>query len=1215
MKDERKTKALLIEELVELRQRVSELEISQSSNKLDMDLAQLQEFHQDIIQNVSEGIVVDDIDGYLTFANSSAERMLGYKSGELEGKHWTEIISSDCHDLVEAADKRRVNGESDRYELELLHKDGSKVPVQVSGSPRYVGGEFAGTMAVFTNIQERVDAEQTLSRSEEKYRLLAENMTDIVWTTDLDFNFTFYSPSVEIVRGFTPEEAISQKIEETITPDSLLSIQEILAEELAAENLTKKDLYRSRLVEVELYCKDGSTIWHEVKFSFLRDPNDEPIGLIGISRDISVRKRTEIAHNHLLAEFEHRNLFLQTAAEVSKSASAILSPDELIQQTVDLIQTRFGYYYVGIFLVNVEGDYAVLNAGTGEAGKQMLKANHRLAVGGESMIGWSVAHAKARIALDAGVEAVRFENPYLPDTRSEMALPLVVHGEAIGALTVQSIEESAFSQEDIAVLQTMTDQLAIAIQNARLFDTAQCEIAERQRAENLLRVLNEAALAMENSFEPDKIFAGFAEVLEKVGFTCAVLPVDFVQQKIFTRYLGFDNKALKAVEKITGRHHKDFSIPIEGAGIMRDVVRKRSTRFLDDLKSPLGDWLPKGGEKSAEKILQLLNISTLITAPMVVEDSVVGVFSVLSEDLKEDDISAITAFANQVAASWRKAELFQQAQIEIEARREAEQQLRLQATALEAAANSIMIALADGTIIWINPAFTKNSGYEPAEIIGRQPNILKSGKHNQEFYKHLWETVLAANVWQGEITNRKKDGSLYTEDTTITPVLDVDGQVTHFVTIKQDITKRKRALEALRASEQKFAKVFHASPNPIALSIFPNGQIVDVNDSFLDVTGYKHEEVVGKTDVDLKLWEETDFRDKIFSDLESNGFVRDIEIGYRRKNGDRGTALFSAEFVQFGADTYLLSAQQDITQRKRAEAEIQLRSQQLAALVQTGQAVASTLELKDVLAQVVDGVPSLVGAEGVSILLLDGPDELVFSAVSQGGVNGVQKGLLGQRMPASAGVAGDVMQSGDPVRINDMRKHDPIYRDLEPLSGFHTQSILAVPLQLGEAIIGVMEAVHSSPDVFSEDDLQMMDAASSWAAIAIGNARQHENIQRRFQESQTVAIISQALTETLDLEEVLQLIGESAFQVIPSTERAVIHLLDDVKQALWPVVAIGLEQLGTPSFNLRVGEGIAGLVITTGNTINVGDVNSDARYLAIGKSTKLNSLMVAPVQS
>jgi signal transduction histidine kinase len=184
---------------------------------------------------------------------------------------------------------------------------------------------------------------------------------------------------------------------------------------------------------------------------------------------------------------------LRAAAEVSSAASSILDPETLITQVVDLIRERFGLYYVGLFLVDQIGEWtgepgrwAVLRAGTGEAGQRMVKQGHKLEVGGSSMIGWCVANKQARVALNVDEEAMRFENPLLPETRSEMALPLISRGEVIGALSVQSAQEVTFSEEDVAVFQTMAGQLANAVANARLYDQAQVEIAERKRAEEAL---------------------------------------------------------------------------------------------------------------------------------------------------------------------------------------------------------------------------------------------------------------------------------------------------------------------------------------------------------------------------------------------------------------------------------------------------------------------------------------------------------------------------------------------------------------------------------------------------------------------------------------------------------------------------------------------------------------------------------------------------------
>jgi GAF domain-containing protein/HAMP domain-containing protein len=173
---------------------------------------------------------------------------------------------------------------------------------------------------------------------------------------------------------------------------------------------------------------------------------------------------------------------LRAAAEVARATTSVLNPDELLRQTVDLVRERFDLYYVGLFLLDEERRFAVLRAGTGEAGQKMLARGHRLGVGGDSMIGQCVAKAEARIALDVGEEAVRFDNPLLPETRSELALPLRSRGQVIGAMTVQSVEEAAFDEADIAVMQTMADQVAVAIDNARLLTESQAALEAERRA-------------------------------------------------------------------------------------------------------------------------------------------------------------------------------------------------------------------------------------------------------------------------------------------------------------------------------------------------------------------------------------------------------------------------------------------------------------------------------------------------------------------------------------------------------------------------------------------------------------------------------------------------------------------------------------------------------------------------------------------------------------
>lgn len=180
-------------------------------------------------------------------------------------------------------------------------------------------------------------------------------------------------------------------------------------------------------------------------------------------------------------DLEVRSHYLQGAAEIGRLATTFVDADKLSQTVVDLIRERFDLYYVGLFLSDDNDEWAVLKAGTGIAGEVMLSNKHRLKIG-EGMIGWTVKYGEARIALDVGEDAVRFDNPVLPETRSEGALPLRSRGRVIGAISVQSTESKAFDLESLRTLQTMADQIAVAFDNAQLLKRSEQALEAERRA-------------------------------------------------------------------------------------------------------------------------------------------------------------------------------------------------------------------------------------------------------------------------------------------------------------------------------------------------------------------------------------------------------------------------------------------------------------------------------------------------------------------------------------------------------------------------------------------------------------------------------------------------------------------------------------------------------------------------------------------------------------
>ena len=211
-------------------------------------------------------------------------------------------------------------------------------------------------------------------------------------------------------------------------------------------------------------------------FSTLLDGLEKSLHTRHLINQDMVRDREK--YEHLSQEIKRREIQLRTAAEITRVISAELNPDQLFQSVVNLVKEHFNLYYVGVFIVHSGSKYASLVAGTGDAGQLMVDLGHKLAVDSNSMIGWAISRRQARIALDVGQEAVFFDNPYLPETRSELALPMITSAQVLGAITVQSTQPEAFDQEDIIVLQGVADSLAIAVQNARLFDQAETNLKE-----------------------------------------------------------------------------------------------------------------------------------------------------------------------------------------------------------------------------------------------------------------------------------------------------------------------------------------------------------------------------------------------------------------------------------------------------------------------------------------------------------------------------------------------------------------------------------------------------------------------------------------------------------------------------------------------------------------------------------------------------------------
>jgi len=200
--------------------------------------------------------------------------------------------------------------------------------------------------------------------------------------------------------------------------------------------------------------------------------NEKEIRRLSDELDSRIKERTE--------ELNRRSTQLEAAALVTRAAAEIRGQNELLETIVQQISERFGFYHAGIFLVDSNEEYLVLEAASSSGGKKMVQHGHKLAIGRQGIVGFSAYQKRPRIAQDVGEDSTFFNNPDLPETHSEMALPLLARNRLVGVLDIQSEEHNAFSSEDISTLEIMTDQIALAIENARLLNESRSAIDELQ---------------------------------------------------------------------------------------------------------------------------------------------------------------------------------------------------------------------------------------------------------------------------------------------------------------------------------------------------------------------------------------------------------------------------------------------------------------------------------------------------------------------------------------------------------------------------------------------------------------------------------------------------------------------------------------------------------------------------------------------------------------
>lgn len=690
-----------------------------------------------------------------------------------------------------------------------------------------------------------------------------------------------------------------------------------------------------------------------------------------------------LENRYLFEAAQHRAAQLQTAAEVSQAAASYLDMDRILSESVYLLRDRFGFYHVSIFLVDEYQQHAIIQASTGEVGRKMLAQKRKFEVGGQSIVGTAAGTGKPRVALDVGEDAVYFSDPLLPDTRSEMALPLIARGRVIGALDVHSTQKGAFAQSDITILQTMANQLANAIEAARSFKESKkalddvSKLHEKYLREEWTTFLREQKTATGYRLTDDNLF---------------ILPEEDTWSS--EKYLSTIDQAIEAKHPVI----------VPSSFVSKpDPAKNGKQQTANTPVSHNGETDPAQDNTTAFENTVSEDIATLV-APLTLHGQVViGAvdfeFTDEEREWDEDTLQIVEAVTNQAAQVIEAARLFEQTQA---AREEAE------------------------TLYQVSQALVAaETEYEMLEMV-------------------LEKTLSTLGLKQGGILffeEDKKFGKLHALFENGKPVkpdlrFPIEGNPSYQKLIK---TKKSVAIE-------------DAANDPLLVSVRDINRQRNIA-SLLLVPLIINDEVVGAMGADV--------------------------LGQQRAFTDREINLTGAMADQLSI----------ILQNRRLLEETRRGAIQLQTSTDVARVATSILDQDDMLEQAVKLIKDRFGFYHAQIFLVD---EAYQYAVLNKSTGEAGRQLLAKKYKVAVGdqnVIGQVAQQRKSIVVRDLGSNEveiPYQRnEFLPQS----RAELAVPLQVGETLIGIMDVHSVALNDFTEADIATMETLGAQLSIAIQNAQ------------------------------------------------------------------------------------------------------------------------------
>jgi PAS domain S-box-containing protein len=721
-----------------------------------LDAQKLNRHLASIVESSTDAIMSRDINGFITSWNKGAENLYGYKAEEIIGKSILETIPSERLKEFDTLSRIINGGENiDLLETYRVRKDGTRITVSINVSPiKGINENVIGASIIARDITERIEAEEALKASEKQYKQLFESANDAILVIDphteeiIDVN----SKACEMY-GSYKEELIGMDLKK-ITVDMEKGEKKIAE---LREKGTIKD------VETRHYRKDRSIIDILYNSSIINYKGKNAI--LSIYRDITVRK-------------EHEKIIRQT----SEQLRLLYETSENLNKTLDLEQIyEIIHTFVsgimdcdGLCLSSYNPKEKIATCLAGWNGNKRIDVSGfpklELEDEGHGTQSRVIRSGKSLLINDYGQYEHTSKKVYYIDNtgnisedspkgnivaKSALLLPLKIDNEVIGVLQVFSYQKDAYSESNLQLLESIALHVGSSVNNARLYEKAQIEIAERKKAELEL----------------------------------------FINEKRYRNLFESANDAILVLEP--------------GDEIILDANQSACELYGFAKKDFLGMSMvslsvnPELGEQKINELFEKGNVKNSNTVQRKADGTLMD----------------IIYNASLIDYNGKKAILTVNRDDTMRKRTE-EDMLKL-SVAVEQSPESIIITGTGGNIEYVNKGFTDLTGYTFDEVKGKNPRFLQSGVTPAVVYEKMWNNILSGKIWLGEVLNKKKNGDLFWQSVSITPIKNPQLRVTHFLSIQEDITEKKENEEKLRNSlkekETMLKEIHHRVKNNLQI--------------------------------------------------------------------------------------------------------------------------------------------------------------------------------------------------------------------------------------------------------------------------------------------------------------------------------------------------------------------------------------------------------------